>query len=347
MPTHGKCRATDRSALRRMSIVRTCSRRRCRGDRARHRRGPGRPSSSVRPDVAADRPRALTAPAASRPGRTASIAAPLVREGIRCRRAEAAAPTRRAADRRSRPRLHPQAAGLRTRHRPGAARNRRRRHHHILRPQAGARSRPRRAGRGPPKPPGRGPEPRGVALSTRMLRPSRLVLFRAPSARSASSEVAISTKPKPRDRPVSRSVMTAADSTTPYRAKAARRLSFEVVKDRPPTNSFTDIGTLLSCDPSSDDAGFRMTSMSIPSARRSGASFGRARRRCPPRSRQQPGGHRGARMTPKRTRRGNFSILLCPGAGSGPTESAGESSANEHARGTISRTAVAWHSTCL
>jgi hypothetical protein len=85
-----------------------------------------------------------------------------------------------------------------------------------------------------------------VALSTRIVRPSRFVLLSAPSARSASSVVDISTKPKPLERPVSRSVMTAADSTTPYRAKAARRLSFEVVKERPPTNSFTGIGTLLS-----------------------------------------------------------------------------------------------------
>src|SRR6266404_3767382 len=39
--------------------------------------------------------------------------------------------------------------------------------------------------------------------------------------------------------------MTAADTTTPWRAKAARRLSLEVVKDRPPTSSFTDMGALL------------------------------------------------------------------------------------------------------
>jgi hypothetical protein len=60
-------------------------------------------------------------------------------------------------------------------------------------------------------------------------------------ARSASSVVAISTKPNPRDRPVSRSVMTAAESTAPNRAKAARKPSVEVEKERPPTNSFTDM----------------------------------------------------------------------------------------------------------
>jgi hypothetical protein len=35
-------------------------------------------------------------------------------------------------------------------------------------------------------------------------------------ARCASSEVAISTNPKPRDWPVARSVMTVADSTVPH-----------------------------------------------------------------------------------------------------------------------------------
>src|SRR5205807_9516145 len=89
----------------------------------------------------------------------------------------------------------------------------------------------------------------------------------------------------PRERPVSRSVMTAADTTTPWRANAARRLSLEVVKDRPPTNSFTDMGALLlnphslwraqdvSCDPSAG----RPLVMSIPS---------------PPRVRGGPGPHR-------------------------------------------------------
>src|SRR5712664_1388108 len=51
----------------------------------------------------------------------------------------------------------------------------------------------------------------------------------------------ISTKPKPRERPVSRSVITAADITSPKRANAPRRPSLEVENERPPTNSFTDM----------------------------------------------------------------------------------------------------------
>jgi hypothetical protein len=85
-----------------------------------------------------------------------------------------------------------------------------------------------------------------VARSTRIIRPSRLEPFRPLIARSASSSEAISTNPNPRDRPVSRSVMTAADWTGPKRAKASRSPSVDVVNDRPPTNSLTDMRTLLS-----------------------------------------------------------------------------------------------------
>jgi hypothetical protein len=80
-----------------------------------------------------------------------------------------------------------------------------------------------------------------VALSTRIIRPSSCDPLRDEIARSASSVVAISTKPKPRERPVSRSVITAAESTVPNRAKAARNPSLEVENDSPPTNSFTDM----------------------------------------------------------------------------------------------------------
>jgi len=66
---------------------------------------------------------------------------------------------------------------------------------------------------------------------------------------SAASGVDISTNPKPRDRPVSRSVITAAESTPPYLAKASRRRSVEVEKERPPTNNLTDIEWLLSRAP--------------------------------------------------------------------------------------------------
>jgi hypothetical protein len=86
-----------------------------------------------------------------------------------------------------------------------------------------------------------------VARSTRIIRPSRLEPFSPLMAFSASSSVAISTNPNPRDRPVSRSVMTAADWTGPKRAKAARSPSVEVVNARPPTNNLTAaMRTLLS-----------------------------------------------------------------------------------------------------
>src|SRR5262245_66232421 len=78
-----------------------------------------------------------------------------------------------------------------------------------------------------------------------MVRPSRFVPLRRLMACSASSGVAISTKPKPRERPVSRSVTTLADSTLPTAAKASRRRSFEVENDRPPTKSFTAMEGLL------------------------------------------------------------------------------------------------------
>src|SRR3989442_14432138 len=73
------------------------------------------------------------------------------------------------------------------------------------------------------------------------MRPSSEVPLSEEIAFSASSVVAISTKPKPRERPVSRSVITAADITSPKRANAPRRPSLEVENERPPTNSFTDM----------------------------------------------------------------------------------------------------------
>src|SRR5262245_64812874 len=62
---------------------------------------------------------------------------------------------------------------------------------------------------------------------------------------SASSGVANSTNQKPRERPVSRSVTTLADSTQPTAAKASRRRSLEVEKDKPPTKSLTAMEGLL------------------------------------------------------------------------------------------------------
>src|SRR2546428_8369823 len=74
-----------------------------------------------------------------------------------------------------------------------------------------------------------------------MVRPSTDVPLSLLIACSASSGVAISTKPKPRERPVSRSVTTRADSTLPIAAKTSRRRSLDVEKERPPTKSFTAI----------------------------------------------------------------------------------------------------------
>src|SRR5207247_2305271 len=64
---------------------------------------------------------------------------------------------------------------------------------------------------------------------------------------SASSAVAISTKPKPRERPVSRSVTTAADSTWPAAANTSRSRSVDVENARPPINSFCAMRRLLRC----------------------------------------------------------------------------------------------------
>src|SRR5437867_13273811 len=102
----------------------------------------------------------------------------------------------------------------------------------------------------PPRPPpparrSAPPVPGAFAFSTWIVRPSRLVPLRRLMACSASSGVAISTKPKPRDRPVSRSVTTLADSTLPAAAKASRRRSLEVENARPPTKSFTAMAGLL------------------------------------------------------------------------------------------------------
>src|SRR5262249_39230252 len=61
----------------------------------------------------------------------------------------------------------------------------------------------------------------------------------------ASPFEAISTNPKPRERPVSRSVMTDADSQVPTSANSASRSALVVSKDRFPTNSFLPMISLL------------------------------------------------------------------------------------------------------
>src|SRR3990172_8248374 len=89
----------------------------------------------------------------------------------------------------------------------------------------------------PPPPPPVGP----FATSTLIWRPSSEVPFSRDTASLASSAVAISTNPNPRERPVSRSVTTLADSTDPTPAHAPRSPALDVENDSPPTNSFTAI----------------------------------------------------------------------------------------------------------
>src|SRR6266849_6475207 len=86
------------------------------------------------------------------------------------------------------------------------------------------------------------PDPDEFATSTFSVRPSTIWPLNFLSAGSASSAVAISTKPKPRERPVSRSVTTAADSTWPAAANTSRSRSVDVENARPPMNSFCAMG---------------------------------------------------------------------------------------------------------
>src|SRR5258705_12697361 len=62
-------------------------------------------------------------------------------------------------------------------------------------------------------------------------------------AASPSSLLAISTKPKPRERPASRSSTTLADSTVPACANSCSKSWLEVENDKFPTYSFIDIDT--------------------------------------------------------------------------------------------------------
>src|ERR1700710_2441569 len=63
-------------------------------------------------------------------------------------------------------------------------------------------------------------------------------------ARDASA-FDISTNPNPRGRPVSRSVMSASDSTVPWGANSARTESSVAVKGRLPTNNLVTARTHL------------------------------------------------------------------------------------------------------
>lgn len=109
-------------------------------------------------------------------------------------------------------------------------------------------------GRSPPKLRG-GPKSRGppgprerccaCASFTRMVRPSRSLPSSSVIARSAAAGSANVTNPKPRERPLSRSLMIFASDTSPKRAKASFSRSSVVPHDSPPTNSFFDISLLL------------------------------------------------------------------------------------------------------
>src|SRR5262249_11331899 len=71
-----------------------------------------------------------------------------------------------------------------------------------------------------------------------MARPCTSLPFSSAIARSASLAELISTKPKPRERPVTRSVITAADSQGPICAKSASRSAVVVSNERLPTKIF-------------------------------------------------------------------------------------------------------------
>src|SRR6202044_1300264 len=95
----------------------------------------------------------------------------------------------------------------------------------------------------PPPPPGPRPPPppppppsRAFASFTLRARPPKSLPSSACMARVASA-FDISTNPNPRGRPVSRSVMSASDSTVPCAANSARIASSVAEKGRLPTNN--------------------------------------------------------------------------------------------------------------
>lgn len=85
----------------------------------------------------------------------------------------------------------------------------------------------------PPNPPARGS--RGRASLTVSGRPWKLKLFSASTAALASASFGISTNPKPRDRPVSRSRITWARATVPCWPNSCIRSSFVQPQERLPT----------------------------------------------------------------------------------------------------------------
>src|SRR5580692_4282324 len=102
---------------------------------------------------------------------------------------------------------------------------------------------PRSPPRSPPRPPRSRPPPParsvlGRASFTLSVRPPTCEPFNAVIAFSPSSLLAISTNPKPRDRPVSRSVIMLTRSTWPKGSKSCRNSSSAVLKLRLPTKIF-------------------------------------------------------------------------------------------------------------
>src|SRR3990167_6123703 len=77
----------------------------------------------------------------------------------------------------------------------------------------------------------------GRASETVSMRPPKSLPFHMAIAPSAPASSAISTKPKPRERPVSRSVTMLAEATSPALAKASRSSSPVARYGRPPTKS--------------------------------------------------------------------------------------------------------------
>src|SRR5712691_11099162 len=80
---------------------------------------------------------------------------------------------------------------------------------------------------------------RGRAWLTVRARPATCVPLRASMARCAARLSGISTKPKPRERPVSRSVIILIVSTVPYGSKSWRRSCSVVVNAKLPPKIFT------------------------------------------------------------------------------------------------------------
>jgi hypothetical protein len=105
----------------------------------------------------------------------------------------------------------------------------------------------------PPPPPGRGPEGRGPeprgrssAEFTRRFRPSSSLSLSSRIAASADSESVYSTNAKPRERWVSRSMITATLTTLSGEGRISLNCSEEVRKERLPTKILVETGA--SCD---------------------------------------------------------------------------------------------------